>query len=214
MSGGYWSVPRCFAGGTVAVLASGESMSQAVADQVRAADVPAIAINTTFRLAPWAWMLYAADQQWWDHPDYRDARGFAGLKVSCEPAAGILRMENTGTTGFDPMPWRLRTGGNGGYQGMHIAVHAGARRILLCGFDMHGGHWHPEHHHTLKQTQPDTYERWLRRFADVAPVLERMGLDVVNCTPGSALTCFRRADLESELATSPEPAAREPALPA
>jgi hypothetical protein len=201
-SPGFWAVPRCFEGGTVAVLASGETMSREVADAVRAAGVPAIAINATFRLAPWAWMLYGADQPWWDHKDYRDARHFAGLKVSCEPVAGVLQIHNTGTTGFDPDPGCVRTGGNSGYQGVHIAAHTGARRILLCGFDMHGCHWHGAHPHGLKQTTLPAYEAWRSRFGDLAPLLAKRGVDVVNCTPGSQLACFRRSTLATELGAS------------
>ena len=43
----FWSVPRLWPGATVAILASGPSMNQAVADRVRAAGLPAIAINDT-----------------------------------------------------------------------------------------------------------------------------------------------------------------------
>ena len=66
----------------------------------------------------------------------------------------------------------------------------------------------------LRETLPETYTRWVQRFAALAPLLAARGVDVVNCTPGSALRCFRFADLKDELATSPEPAAREPALQA
>lgn len=76
-----WSVPRCFEGGTVVVLASGPSMSQDVADRVMASGLPAIVTNSTFRLAPWAWMLYGADESWWNHPDNKDAHVFRGLRA-------------------------------------------------------------------------------------------------------------------------------------
>jgi hypothetical protein len=210
----FWSVPRCFEGGAVAILASGPSMSQAVADAVQRAGVPAIAINTTFRLAPFAWMLYGADQTWWDHQQHRDARAFAGLKVSCEAVKGVLQVQNTGPSGFDPHPWCVRTGGNSGYQALHIAVHTGARRVVLCGMDMNGCHWHGPHPRELKVTQLSTYEAWRDRMKALAPTLAKMGVDVANCTPGSALTCFRMADLEAELAACAESAASVAALPA
>lgn len=213
-----WSVPRCFDGGTVAILASGPSMSQAVADQVHAAGVPAVAINLTHRLAPWAWMLYAADIEWWQHPTNADAWRFAGLKVTVNVGRhvppGLLTLENSGGNGFDPDPRALRTGNNSGYQAVHIATHAGARRILLCGMDMGGCHWHGPHPADLKVTAPATYERWRQRFAELAPLLAARGVDVVNCTPGSRLDCFRRGNLETELASCPEPASAGAALPA
>lgn len=204
MTGGAWRVPRCFEGLTVAVLASGPSMSQEVADAVHAADVPAIAINTTFRLAPWASILYAADFEWWQHPAYRDAWAFDGLKLTIHTGAGpvpdgLLWLRNSGRTGFDDDPAAVRTGSNSGYQAVHIAAAAGAARILLCGFDMQGGHWHGDHPAQLKRNTPDAFEKFRAAFATLVDPLRKRGVDVVNVTPGSALECWRRARLEDEL---------------
>ncbi len=33
----------------------------------------------------------------------------------------------------------------------------------------------------------------------LAPILESMGVEVLNCTPGSALHCFRHVELETAL---------------
>lgn len=196
---GFWTVPPMWAGQTVAVLASGPSMSQAVADQVRDAGIPAIAVNTTHRLAPWAVMLYAADDEWWRHETNRDALKFPGLKVTAGEFTGVLRLRNTGTEGFDADPGAVRTGGNSGYQAVHVAAHAGAARILLCGFDMRdtGGesHWHGHHPHGLRRTPEPTFERWCVRFAQLGEALALRGVEVVNTTPGSALHCFRATPL-------------------
>lgn len=206
-----WSVPRCFEGRTVAVLASGPSMSQAVADAVHAAGVPAIAINTTFRLAPWAWMLYAADAEWWTHPKHRDVHAFAGLKVTIDTGAGgvpdgLLYLRRSGTSGFDPDPRNLRTGAHSGYQAVHIAAQAGAARILLCGMDMQGGHWHGEHPAGLKRNTVEQFEKCCALFRTLAVPMHERDIDVVNVTPGSRLDCFRRSTLQAELesATCPE----------
>lgn len=190
-----WTVPQMWAGQTVAILASGPSMSQAVADQVRC--LPTIAINTTYRLAPLATMLYAADPEWWQaHPD---ALRFGGLKVSVSDVKGVMRLRNSGNTGFDPDPSALRTGGNSGYQALHIAAHAGAARVLLCGYNMGGEHWHGPHPQGLRATAQEVYARWLERFDSLAPILAKRGVDVVNVTPNSALKCFRTSTLDAEI---------------
>lgn len=210
-----WTIPRSLTGRTVAILASGPSMSQAVADAVRAAGIPAIAINTTHRLAPWAWMLYAADREWWLHPGNADAQHFAGLKVCCQPVPGVLQLRNAGSVGYSDEADCVHTLGNSGGQALQIAVKAGAARVLLCGFDMRdNGHWHGHHPAGLRDTEWQTYAEWVKRFEKIAPVLAQRGVDVVNVTPGSALTCFRTSTLEAELAQSPEHAARQPALQA
>jgi sugar phosphate isomerase/epimerase len=201
-------VPRLWPGATIAVLASGPSMSADVAAAVRRAGVRSIAVNTTVQLAPWADVLYAADADWWNHPSNADVlRAYSGLRYSVSQVPGVRQLRNSGVAGFDPDPTALRSGGNSAYQAVHLAVHLGAARILLCGLDMQpqpgACHWHGPHPYGLRETGPALFERWRQRFATLAPELERLGVDVVNVTPGSALTCFRRSTLETELCREP-----------
>lgn len=213
-----WCVPMLPECSTVAILASGPSMSPAVAEVVRESGVFAIAINTTYRLAPWAWMLYGADHEWWRHRDHKEALQFDGWRVTTATGpglapAGVNWLLHTGVYGFDPEPGQLRTGGNSGYQALHIAIQAGASRVLLCGMDMQGGHWHGEHPAGLKITDAERYGQWIGRFDALRDKAKTRGIDVVNCTPGSALKCFRFGDLKEELARV-ESAAAGAALPA
>jgi hypothetical protein len=200
----HWTVPLMWEGQTIAILASGESMSAEVAEQIRQADIPTIVINTTFRLAPWASMLYGADKDWWLHSDNKDALSFAGMKVSCsEVARGVLHIRYSGSDGLDPDRSFIRTGINSGYQALHIAVHAGASKVLLFGFDMQGRHWHKDHPRPLRDTAPGTFVKWVQAFTNVAPILRERGVDVVNCSGSkSILDCFRRSTLENEIAKS------------
>jgi hypothetical protein len=182
-------------------------MSQEVARAVRLAGLPALVTNDTWRLAPWADVLYAADHAWWSvHPE---SLAFAGLKVTAGdvPIAGVLDLRITGCEGFDPNPECIRTGGNGGYAAVHIAAQGGGRRILLCGFDMHGGHWHPDHKRPLRNPPPQTFKRWIQRFETLAHELERRGIEVLNCTSNSAMRCFPMARLEDALEACAESAA-------
>lgn len=200
-----WSVPRMWDGETVAILASGPSMNQEVADACRI--VRTIAVNTTFKLAPWADMLYASDAPWWMH--YREeVAAFAGLKVGSQaphiPVADLLLLKNTGMDGFDPDPSCVRSGRNSGYSAMHVATHAGAKRILLCGFDMRAGHWHDPHptgQFMLRNAGDGVFEGWIKRFATLKPELDKRGVEVLNCTPNSALRIFPMADLKETLET-------------
>jgi hypothetical protein len=190
--------PGMWAGQTVAVLASGPSMTPRVAEAVRS--IPTIVINDSFREAPWAALLYAADEEWWRlNPD---AHAFAGLKASVASVPGVRLLRNTGSSGFDPEPGCIRTGSNSGYQGVHIAAQAGARRILLCGFDMSaakGAHWFGEHQRGLINTSPETYQRFIGRFDSLKVELDRIGVEVLNCTPDSALKCFPMVSLDDAL---------------
>jgi hypothetical protein len=180
-----WSVPPLWLGETVAVIAPGPSANVAVCNLL--VHMPAIVINDAFRLAPWADMLYAADVKWWEVNE--EARRFDGLKVTCSYQfqwPEILCLRQSGPSGFDPDPTAVRTGGNSGYQAIHVAIHAKAKRILLFGFDMHGDHFFGRHPAPLRNSEPEHYLKWIPLFA----ALNGRGSEIINCTPGSALTCF------------------------
>jgi hypothetical protein len=198
-----WTIPREWAGRTVAVLASGPSMSEAAADKVRERRIPAVVVNNTFRLAPWADLLYAADAAWWAQTP--KAFGFDGLKVSCEPVRGLLHLRNAGRFGYSDDADCVHTYGNSGAQAIQIAAKAGAARILLLGFDMHGTHWHGLHPKPLRNTTPELMGAWCHNMKQLATELALRAVDVLNCTPGSALTCFPGSTLEAALETCPMP---------
>lgn len=189
-----WDIPPMWQGMTVAVLASGPSMSQSVADSVR--HLPRIVVNSTYRLARDADMLYAADAPWWmANPEALD---FPGLKVSIErrpgraPGVPVLIVRNTGRSGFDPKGG-IRTHLNSGAQAIQVAVHAKAARVLLFGFDMRGCHWHGAHPAPLKSMTRDDMLLAVNSMRSLAAGIK--GCDVINCTPDSALDCFPRGSL-------------------
>lgn len=201
-----WKIEREWEGETCVVLASGPSMSQRVADFVRGR-CRTIAVNTTYRLAPWADILYAADREWWaGHPS---AMEFAGRKVTilANTASSLMEfdqltyVENGGYGLLDPRPTHIRTGKNSAYQAMHIAVHLGVKRILMCGIDMRlvdgEEHWHGAHPEGVRKTMP--FSLWISLFSQVAPILRMREIEVINCTPGSALHCFKEQRLEDAL---------------
>lgn len=192
---------------TAVILASGESMSQEGADTVKRSGYRSIAVNNTFLLAPWADMLYASDYEWWSWAQVHKLcklTAFHGYKVTLSDPRlpGVLKLKDGGMHGFDPDPGTLRTGGNGGYQAIHIAAHAGCNRILLCGFDMRGGHWHGVHPSPLREHGEGTFTKWIANFATLAPELAKRGIEVLNCTPGSALKVWPIVPLEEALARS------------
>ena len=198
-----WTVPKLWRGETAVVLATGPSMSQNVADAVRGR-ARAIAVNDAFRLAPWADVLYAADWQWWRH-HADNALKFAGLKVTVGfhcPYPEVLALCDGGFSGFDNRPTHLRTGKNSGYQAVHLAAHLGAKRILLCGFDMRESKRGPSHFfgdHPRELRNEPIYETFRNYFERAAPEYRNRGIEVINCTPGSALKCFPMQSLEEAL---------------
>jgi hypothetical protein len=155
--------------------------------------------------APWADALYAADAKWWRCYHER-ALKFQGYKVCIRntlPWPEVLSLEQSNDhVSFDPRPTHLVSGGNSGYQAMHMAVHFGVTKIILLGFDMKEGrnkrrHWFGNH--PAKLNSKGNFNGWLRAFDKFAGVLRHMKIEVINCSPDTALRSFKRAPLTSAL---------------
>jgi hypothetical protein len=159
-----------------------------------------IAVNNCYQIAPWADLLYACDQRWWDH--YRP--DFAGIKVTISQSAAksyglhLLRSENK--AGFS-LKWpKVHEGSNSGFQAVNLAILLGAKKIVLLGYDMGGsGHWHGYHGGNLRNPDETQFRRWRGAFQDAVTDIEHAGVEVINCTRDTALTCFPRANLEDVL---------------
>lgn len=150
-------------------------------------------------------MLYACDSRWWK--EYaEEVAGFAGERwmlgptFACQP--GVSQIEGADMPGISGNPRRIFTGGNGGYQAIGLAVLWGARRIVLLGYDMQraGGraHWHADHNEQ-RLGNPHDFETWRARLAVAASDLRHLGVEVINASRETALTCFDRVPLEEAL---------------
>jgi hypothetical protein len=195
------SVPRLWPGETVVIIGGGSSLTPAdVAFSRGKARV--IAIKEAYQLAPWADALYACDPKWWAF--YNGATDFTGLKYALDPQPiawpGVQVLQNTGTEGLELEPTGLRTGFNSGFQAVNLAVHLGAARIVLLGFDMWHGpdgeqNWfgrHPNH-------VASPYPIFLHAFASIVAPLKAAGVDVVNASRFTVLDAFPRVSIDEAL---------------
>ena len=196
-------VPRLCPGGTVVCIGTGPSLTRDDVDYVRG-KATVIAINDAYKLAPWADVLYGCDSRWWLWNSKRGALAFAGLKFALDPAArrypGVQVLRKTGETGIETNPSGLRAGRNSGYQAINLAVHLGATRILLLGYDMRGDPQHGDH---FFGAHPDgskpPFAICLKRFETLVDPLAKLGVEIVNCTPTTKLVCFPRMALREAL---------------
>lgn len=198
---GFATVPVDWPGATVVAIASGPSLT---ADDVNAVRGRArvIVVNNCYQLAPWADVLYAADYKWWRW--HKGAPGFAGLKYTASPEAtmwpDVQCLRVSGRSGLSLDPQSIRTGSNSGYQAINLAVHFGASRILLLGYDMQFGplgqeHWHGKH---PDRSRP-LVNIFLPLFSTLVEPLREVGVEVINCSRATRLTCFPRATLQQAL---------------
>lgn len=206
-------VPRLFPNSTILCLGCGPSLTRADVDACRGV-APVIAINDAVSLAPWAEVLYACDAAWWHFHD--GVPTFRGPKFSImnlqprkgDPGhpAGVTVLANTGEQGLerDPSGLRagLRGGSNSGYQAINLAVHLGASRIVLLGYDMQpaaNGRTHFFGDHPERIRKASQYGMFRRSFEALVDPLQQLGIDVVNCSRQTALQCFPRWPLADAL---------------
>lgn len=175
--------------------------------------------------APWADLLYWADKSFFEvyHERLGEHVG-SGRPAGCFKVTRhapklkgrqALAQELTRRHGIKLLPRATpytqlstkttETGGwCGGGSSINLAHLLGARRIVLLGFDMRFGadrkHWHrlapwPQ--------APDREKRYrshhMPGIAAMAWPLQQAGVEVINCTPGSALSCFPIRPLEDLL---------------
>ena len=204
----FWSVPRLWDGATIVCLGGGPSLTRAQVDCCRGR-ARVIAINDSYLLAPWAEVLYFCDRRWFEWHQAKPAfRAFEGIKVTLDEQVlkahpEIRGVKNTGRDGLETDPTGVRTGRNGGYQAINLAVHLGARRIVLLGYDMKPAadgrtHWHGGHPVALRETV--FAHSMLPCFPSLVEPLRQRRVAVLNATPGSALTVFPMLALEEALA--------------
>lgn len=197
----YATVPKIWPGETVACVASGPSLLREDVERLRGR-VRTIVINTTYTLAPWADVLYAADNQWWDW--HKGATDFAGMKFSVSTAPhkrwGVQVLKKGERDGLSLDPQTLCLGKDSGYQAINLAVLFGASRIILLGYDMQRGpmgerHWHGDH----RIPTPNLYPEFLLFYPSLAARLHEEGVEVLNATRRTALHVFTRVTLDKAL---------------
>jgi hypothetical protein len=215
-------VQPAWAGKTVVCIATGPSLSAAQIAAVRRAreadEARVIAVNDAYLVAPFADVLYYADLKWrrwhaqgiartfpWRSFSAEQVReafaGFCGQRVSigeAKPEKDTEYLRSVAREGLSTKPDGIATGFNSGHQALNIAALSGAASVLLLGYDGRRGQAkhvfgdHPD------KTEPP-YQHMVKHMRTTVPVLAGLGIEVFNCTPGSAIDAFPRGELESLL---------------
>lgn len=196
-------------GKTAVIFASGPSLSTAQIEAVRnQPDLPlgVIAVNSTFKVVPFADVIYACDFLWWK-TYHLEVSGWS-RKIRCwtqdRSAAERFSINYVRQSAMPGLGKKtVQVNGNSGTGAINLAYLFGARRILLLGFDMKLGPRGEKHHHSDHPSplvQGMQFGEWIHKMDLVARDLQAEGVEVVNCTPNSALKCFPFGDLVTELA--------------
>lgn len=184
--------------GVCFILATGPSQNQADIDLIRGKGT-VYAVNNAIFMAPWADVHYACDEEWWKTYSPKRPDWFHGERLTISPYyyrhdCKRIASEHQNTQGFGLTA--IRTGGNGGYQALNLAIIRGFKTICLLGFDHQHTkmkrHCHADHPQGMGNA--GAVDIWLKAM-NVAS-RDTHGAVVVNCTRETALECFERMALE------------------
>lgn len=190
-------------GQTVVCIASGPSLTKEDVEYVRGRAHRVMVVNREFEMAPWADVLYGADYRFWEAYWNEIDATFTGERwTMSQQAASRFKINCIGrcnAEGYSIIAGSINTGGNSGFQAVHLAAYWGASRIVLLGYDMQRTDGKEHHYGKHKNNLPNgrSFPFWVKRFAPLVRDLSRMGVEVLNCSRASALTCGKRVTLES-----------------
>lgn len=199
-------VPELWPGSTVVCIGSGPSLTQADVDACQGR-ARVIAIKDVVRMAPWADALYGAGDDnggrtWWHR--HGPSLTFTGLRYCLDPAAKAWASVLTQgpEQGLTDDRGALALGGHSGYQAINLAVHLGAKKVVLLGYDMQATngqqHYFGEHEHRTDHRLP--FNLFAFHFPSIVPALEARGVTVVNASRQTALDLFPRMTIDEALA--------------
>lgn len=206
----YWTPEPLFAGETVFCVASGPSLTQETCDRLRGRRV--IVVNSSWRLAPWADVLFFTDSGWFE-ANRAVVTAWEGLVVSMSRTAKrelpdkVKRVRGFGQPTFPPRRFpplgdpHILQGRSSGHTAIALAIGLGASRVAMVGYDMRlvNGREHFHHDERIYQAPRDLtlYENeFVPGFKGWQAASQVSGVEIVNCTPGSAVTEFPFADLD------------------
>ncbi len=179
-------------GRTVVCIASGPSLTQADCDLVNNSGHPVIVTNTTFKLCPWADVLFGYDAKWWNYYHAEVKQVFTGRLISISHAVRHLGVES-----LHNVDW-FHGSGNSGVCAIALAIGGGASKIVLLGYDCsidNKSHWHGDHPKEL--TNCLSIKRWPSQFSGVARYAKN--IPIINASRETTLTCFQRGMLLESL---------------
>lgn len=173
-----------------AILAPGPSATAAQAQLVHEAGIPIGAVGCAYQLAPMAKFVASSDRAWWRN--YAAAFKF--------PARySMIQLPDVEQVKIDG----LESCVNSGVLGLEIAKRMGATTILLLGCDMRGSHFFGAYTNGLRNASASQRKQHMQQY--VRWGLLNRSVQVINCTPNSALTCFPMSSLDAVLAESQTP---------
>lgn len=193
-----------WSGQSAFVVGSGPSLTKGDCNKLKGKRI--IAVNCSFRLLPFADVLYSGDDRWWDAYEHEwkefEGEGWTSslLATRTHKINHILLDSKKPLSNIGVSP-----GGCSGYHAINLAYLFKANPVYLLGFDCkpngESNHWHQEHNNLypfLSNPNAGLYKIWNKNIPAMHKALKGKGVDLINCSRDTALT-IPRMNLEDAL---------------
>lgn len=173
-------------------IASGPSLTKSDCDLVKQYHAKVVAVNNTWEMAGFCDYIYAGDFKWWNQ--YYSKINISAEKWTCsDKAASRYNINYHCVAG----PY------NSGMRAIQFGIMKGFKKIALLGYDCsikNGIHWHGNHiEPVLRNPNSLKVKKWHSQFEKIANQALQHGVEIINCSRHTELTCFKTSGLESEL---------------
>lgn len=177
-------------------------------------DKHVLGINTAFMLGTWVDIVLFGDAGFY----FRNRKAldaFPNLRVACSPelrrSNKTYQLKHAPRDGGKPLgitkrKYHLSWNMNTGAAGINLAHHLGAKRIYLLGFDMslanhNTQHWHSQYRPKGTRMHPKKlpFQKHLRGFPEIARDAKRLGIEIINVSPDSAIRDLPKVSLKEVL---------------
>jgi hypothetical protein len=168
-----------------------------------------IGVNAAFYIGTWIDIVFFGDYGFYSK-NVKQLLEFPNLRVTCatkgrDKMAGVKFVARDGKQrfGISNKPNHVSWNINSGASAIGLAYHLGVKRIYLLGFDMKLGndniqHWHDHYKRGVRNLHPSKlpFHRHLEGFPKIVSDAKRLGLEIVNVCPDSAIEGFPKVRLK------------------
>jgi hypothetical protein len=214
----YWTVQKLWPDSTVFIVGGGKSLNrtglqwnetnkgeilQAISNDLSCIhDKRVIGVNDSFKLGDWIDICFYGDTRWFDW-NVDAITKFSGLVICCHPqnkVDWIKTVDRENGFGINRNPKLVNWNKSSGGAAINLAVHLGAKNIVLIGFDMFmeadgEDNWHKEHK-ILNKVKSSPYERMRKAFAEIKHDTDSIGIRIINTSLTSRIEDFEKMPLE------------------
>jgi len=166
-----------------------------------------IGVNCAYLLGNWIDMVFFGDDGFFNKQEVGLAK-FPGLRVTCHPKVVVdwikVLARDPKYYGISDNSRTVSWNHNSGAAAISIAANAGAKRIILLGFDMKLSSANDQHWHDLykkgkivgKRQNKLPFGKQLVGFPQIAKDAKKRGIEIINANPDSAINDFKKVSIK------------------